>query len=330
MIFCLSFGPETVKFLIYFQFSGGKQIFIFLLTQTCLKLGFWSWISFTTASPRTESKVNAQYVFVWMNPGLTCGFRTTETVNISQDAAAPSAPGSTGLSLPFTCSWFIFCFLLFLWCWRWISQMQEVANTSYFPREEMKSQQGYDSDSVLNQQTNKLYSPVTETRVPLSFIAPRFWSLLQASVIWLRWVGNTKSRALKISCCIEAESLCNTGSTQFKVRQAGPDYKALGSQSCFIRLGEWDALRGSVDPWVVTISEQLETCHSGACPNFSPSLAPPAAKEALPSGQQAARQSTRRRRVGPSLLTSAHLGFFPTTTCCWCPFWKSAFSPSCQ
>lgn len=30
----------------------------------------------------------------------------------------------------------------------------------------MKSQKGYDSDSVLNQQTNKLYSPVTETRVP--------------------------------------------------------------------------------------------------------------------------------------------------------------------
>lgn len=27
----------------------------------------------------------------------------------------------------------------------------------------MKSQKGYDSDSVLNQQTNKLYNPVTET-----------------------------------------------------------------------------------------------------------------------------------------------------------------------
>lgn len=172
-----------------------------------------------------------------MNPGLTCGFRTMETVNISQDAAASSAPGSTGLSLPFTFSWFIFCFFLFLWCWRWISQTQEVANTSYFPREEMKSQKGYDSDSVLNQQTNKLYSPVTDTRVPLSFIAPRFWSLLQASVILRRWLGNTKSRALKISCCIEAESLCNTGSTQFKVRQAGPDYKALVPKAASLDLG---------------------------------------------------------------------------------------------
>lgn len=165
---------------------------------------------------------------------------------------------------------------------------------------------------------------------PLSFIAHRFWILLQASEILLRWVGNTKSRALKTSCSTEAESLYNTGSTQFKVRQAGPDYKALDSQSCFIRLGEWDALRGSVDPWIMTISEQLETCHSVACPNFPPSLAPPAAKEALPSGQQPVRQPTRRHRVGLSLLTSARLGFFPTTTSYCCPFWKSAFSPSCQ
>lgn len=35
---------------------------------------------------------------------------------------------------------------------------------------------------------------------------------------WLRWVGNTKSRALKASNSIEAESLCNTGSTQSEVR----------------------------------------------------------------------------------------------------------------
>lgn len=111
------------------------------------------------------------------------------------------------------------------------------------------------------------------------------------------------------------------------VRQAGPDYKALDSQSCFIRLGGMRCV-GSVDPWVMTISEQLETCHSVACPNFSPSLTPPAAKEALPSGQQPVRQSTRRHRVGLNLLTSARLGFFPTATSYWCPFWKSAFSPS--
>lgn len=67
-----------------------------------------------TVFPRTESKVNAQYVFGWMDSGVTCGFHTAEVVNIAQDAAASSAPGITGLSLPFTFLCFILWFLLFL------------------------------------------------------------------------------------------------------------------------------------------------------------------------------------------------------------------------
>lgn len=49
-----------------------------------------------------------------------------------------------------------------------------------------------------------------------------------------------------------------------------------------MRLGVWDPLRGSRNPWAVTISAQLETSHSGFCPNFSLCLTQPAASGTLP------------------------------------------------
>lgn len=148
----------------------------------------------------------------------------------------------------------------------------------------------------------------------------------QSSINLLRWAANIQSKDLKMSNSTKDESPRNAGSTQFKVRWVGTDYEALDSWSCLMRLGVWDPLRGSRNPWAVTISARLETSHSGVCPNFSLCLTQPAASGTLPGN---GRPEGSEVRLG--LLQSTHLGFFPTTTSFyWCPFWKSAISPLSQ
>lgn len=101
----------------------------------------------------------------------------------------------------------------------------------------MKSQKGYDSASVLSEQAKQICCPVTETRVSPAIHSTQALRPAPSLINLPTWVGNIKSRDLKMSNSIEGESLCNTGSTQFKVRQLGTDCKALGSRSCLIRLG---------------------------------------------------------------------------------------------
>lgn len=48
-----------------------------------------------TVSPRTASKVSAQYVSRRMALGGACGFHTAGVINITQDAAAHLPPGES-------------------------------------------------------------------------------------------------------------------------------------------------------------------------------------------------------------------------------------------
>lgn len=87
---------------------------------------------------------------------------------------------------------------------------------------------GYDSASVLREQAKKLCSPVTETQTPPVFHSTQALRLLRAQLICLGRL-QISSKDLKMSNFTEDESPGNEGSTQFKVRQVGTDYKALDS-----------------------------------------------------------------------------------------------------
>lgn len=60
-----------------------------------------------TVSPKAEQKVSAQYVFEWTDTGAMDGFYVAVILNVTQDAATPSGPGITELSLPLTFARFI-------------------------------------------------------------------------------------------------------------------------------------------------------------------------------------------------------------------------------
>lgn len=99
----------------------------------------------------------------------------------------------TELSVLLTFSLSILWLLLFLRCCRWISQTLEGAKISYMPREEMKSQKGYDSASVLSEQEKKLCCPVTETRMPPIIHGTWALRLLQVSLVCLGGLAISKA-----------------------------------------------------------------------------------------------------------------------------------------
>lgn len=93
----------------------GSRSSFFVLTQNVR-----SWVSgagsvYGRFSPaRTGHKVNAQHAIGWMNSGAVCGFHATVIINVAEDAAAPSGPEITEISVPLTFPWLILGLLLFL------------------------------------------------------------------------------------------------------------------------------------------------------------------------------------------------------------------------
>lgn len=144
--------------------------------------------------------------------------------NVTRDAGTPPGPGISAFHTPYTSMVPLMVsdvedsipVMLKI-----VSQTQDRANISSFPREERRSQKGYNSASVLSERAKQLCCLGTGPRCHLSLPAPASevaHSLIDAR----RWVGNIKSKGLKASDCTEDESPCSTGAHGVKrARRSG-------------------------------------------------------------------------------------------------------------
>lgn len=198
VVFCSNLGPETVKLLHLLSVCKWETNLHFPSDPKLV----WSWVSgagsVSWLFPPGLSIRSVLSICDWMD-GHWSNVRPHDSNHKchTRYSCTICPGGSTENSVPFTFSWFILRLLLFLWCWRWTSQIQQRANISSFPTEEMKSQWGYNSASVPSEQSKKLCCPVTETWAPPLCHSIQSLRLLKASLICVRELEISKAKIFK-------------------------------------------------------------------------------------------------------------------------------------